>query len=137
MKSTRTLRFSIKRLFLLTLVSFIAVAALLGIAASANKANRVAKARAEQAANAKSAIMVTGSGDKQQLAPTAASITATLSDNVTPATKVVPGGTINYTATITNNGTATIPNNGAASPADDSTNLNFSAPPRLAPISLA
>jgi type II secretory pathway pseudopilin PulG len=129
MKFARTLRFSIKRLFLLTLVSFIAVAALLGIAASANKANRVAKARAEQAANAKSATMVTGSGDKQQLAPTAASITATLSDNVTPATKVVPGGIINYTATITNNG--------AASPADDSTNLNFSAPPRLAPISLA
>ena len=47
-------------------------------------------------------------------------IVATLTDNVTAATKVVPGGTINYTATITNNG--------AASPADDATNLNFSAP---------
>jgi len=47
-------------------------------------------------------------------------IVATLTDNVTAATKVAPGGTINYTAVITNNG--------AASPADDATNLNFSAP---------
>jgi hypothetical protein len=52
-------------------------------------------------------------------APLAANIAATLTDNITLATKVVPGGTINYTATITNNG--------AASPTDDATNLNFSA----------
>ena len=53
-------------------------------------------------------------------APQAAAIVATLTDNVTAATKVAPGGTINYTATITNNG--------AASPADDATNLNYSDP---------
>jgi len=120
MKSTQTLRFSIKRLFLLTLVSFVAVAALLGVAASANKANRAAKARAEQAANTKSAISPGVQNDKHPNAPAAAVITATLSDNITAATKVAPGGTINYTAVITNNG--------AASPADDATNLNYSDP---------
>jgi hypothetical protein len=120
MKSTRTLRFSLQRLFLLTLVSFVAVAAVLGIAASANKANRAAKARAEQAANTKSGIDPALQNDKQPNAPTAAAIVATLTDNVTAATKVAPGATINYTATITNNG--------AASPADDATNLNYSGP---------
>ena len=86
---------------------------------SANKANRAAKARAEQAANAKSAINPLVQ-DKQPNAPNAAVIVATLSDNTAAATRVAPGGTITYTATITNNG--------AASPADDATNLNFSAP---------
>lgn len=121
MKSTVTLRFPLKRLFLLTLVSFVAVAALLGIAASANKSNRAAKARTERAANTKSAINPSLLGDKQgPLAPSAAVIVATLTDNVTAATKIAPGGTVNYTATITNNG--------AASPADDATNLNYSGP---------
>jgi hypothetical protein len=120
MKSTPTLRFSIQRLFLLSLVSFLAVAALLGIAASASKANRAAKARAELAANTKSAINPGVEIDKQPLAPAAAVIVATLTDNVAAATKVAPGGVINYTATVTNNG--------AASPADDAINLNFSAP---------
>ena len=75
MKSTPTLRFSLQRLFLLTLVSLVAVAALLGIAASANKANRAAKAQArqaEQAANSKSAINPLVQDGKQQLAPTLA-----------------------------------------------------------------
>ena len=124
MKCIPSLRFSLankgKRLFLLTLVSLIAVAALLSFAVSANRANRAAKARAEQAANTKSAINPTVQNDKQPNAPNAAVIVATLSDNTPAATKVAPGGTINYTATITNNG--------AASPADDATNLNFSAP---------
>ncbi|MGH9871508.1 MAG: beta strand repeat-containing protein, partial [Pyrinomonadaceae bacterium] len=119
MKSTRTFRLSIRRLFLLTLVSFVAVAALVGIAASANKANRAAKAKAEQAANAKAGINPLVQ-DKQPQAPTAAVIVATLTDNVAAVTKVAPGGTINYTAVVTNNG--------AASPADDATNLNYSAP---------
>ena len=119
MKSTLTLRFSIQRLFLLTLISLVAVAALLGIAASANKAHRAAKARTEQAANAKSAIVVTSSGDKQRLAPAAASISATLTDNLAAATKVAPGGTINYTAVITNAG--------VSSPADDATSVQYSA----------
>jgi hypothetical protein len=119
MKSTPTLRFSLKRLFLLTLVSFVAVAALLGIAASANKANRAAKARAAQAANAKAGINPVVQSDKQPLAPTAASVTATLSDNLTPATKVAPGAIINYTAVI-NNG-------GASSPTDDATSVQYAA----------
>jgi hypothetical protein len=120
MKSTRTLRFPIQRLFLLTLVSFVAIAALLSIAASANKANRSTKTHAEQATNTKSAINPSILSDKQQpLAPSAAVIVATLTDNVTAATKIAPGATINYTATITNNG--------AASPADDASALNFSA----------
>src|SRR5882672_9260467 len=121
---TRSLLLSVltRRLFLLTLVSLFAVAALLGIAASANKANRAAKAQAEQAAvNAKSAVVITNSNGKQQPnAPNTAVIVATLTDNTAAATKVAPGGVINYTATVTNNG--------AASPADDATNLNFSAP---------
>jgi hypothetical protein len=50
-------------------------------------------------------------------APQAAVVTATLTDNVTAATKVAPGGTITYTATITNAG--------AASPADDALNVIF------------
>src|SRR6185295_1573312 len=111
----------LQRLFLLTLVSFVAVAALLGVAASANKSGRTGKSRAGQAANTKSAINPRVENDKQgPAAPSAAVIVATLTDNVTAATKVAPGGMINYTATITNNG--------AASPADDATNLNFSAP---------
>src|SRR6266550_2938856 len=118
MKSTPTLRFSIKRLFLLTLISFIAVAAMLGIAASANRANRAARAHAALAANSKAAINPSVQNDKQPQAPLAPSMTATLTDNVTAATKVVPGGTINYTATITNNG--------AASPADDATSVIYS-----------
>jgi hypothetical protein len=92
---------------------------LLGIAANAYRSNRAAKANAEQAGNAKSAINPLVQ-DKQPQAPTAAVIVATITDNVAAATKVAPGGTINYTAIVTNNG--------AASPADDATNLNFSAP---------
>ena len=121
MKSTPTPRFSTKRLFLLTLVCSVAVAALVGIVVSASKAKRSARARAE-AANTKSGITIgQNSGDKSQpLAPSAATITATLTDNVTAPTKVAPGGTINYTAVITNSG--------VTSPTDDATNLNFSAP---------
>src|SRR6266480_4234636 len=118
MKSTPTLRFSIKRLLLLTLIAFVAVAAMLGIAASANRANRAARAHAALAANSKAAINPSVQNDKQPQAPLAPSMTATLTDNVTAATKVVPGGTINYTAVITNNG--------AASPADDATSVIYS-----------
>ena len=121
MQSTTTLRFSIQRLFLLTLVAFVVVAALLGIAASANKANRAAKAQArqaEQTANSKSAINPLIQNDKQQQAPNLAAITATLTDNVTLATKVAPGGTINYTAVITNTA--------AAGAGNDATNVGYS-----------
>ena len=120
MKSTPSPRFPLSknRLFLLTLVSLVAASALLSLAVSANRANRAAKARTEQSANAKSAINPLQ--DKQPDAPNAAVIVATLSDNTAAATKVAPGVTINYTATIANNG--------ATSPADDATNLSFSAP---------
>jgi hypothetical protein len=122
MKSTPTLRFSIQRLFLLTLVSFVAVAAVLGIAASANKANRAAKAlqarqtQATQVVASKSGIIKNSDG-QQPLAPNATVITATLDDNVAAATKVAPGGTINYTAVIKNTGTAGT---------DDATSVNYS-----------
>jgi hypothetical protein len=117
-KKTRSLLLPVltRRLFLLTLVSLVAVAALLSIAASANKANRAAKARDAQAAASKSAI-IKNSIAPQPLAPLAPAITATLTDNIPAATKVAPGGTINYTAVITNTG---------VSPTDDATNLNFS-----------
>ncbi|HEV7743377.1 MAG TPA: DUF4214 domain-containing protein [Pyrinomonadaceae bacterium] len=117
MKPT-TLRFSLQRLVLLTLIAFVAVAAF-GIAASARRANR-AKERAAQAANFKNGIDPQVQSGKQPNAPNAAVITATLTDNIPAATKVVPGGTINYTAVISNTG--------AASPADDATSLQYSGP---------
>ncbi|HSS22809.1 MAG TPA: hypothetical protein VLL54_22235 [Pyrinomonadaceae bacterium] len=117
MKPT-TLRFSLQRLFLLTLVAFIAVAAL-GIAVSARRASR-AKEQAAQAANFKNGIDPQVQNGKQPNAPSAAVIGVTVTDNVTAATKVAPGANINYTAVVTNSG--------AASPADDATNLNFSDP---------
>jgi hypothetical protein len=89
------------------------------MAVSANRSNRAAKAQAELAA-AKSAISASAPDDKHPNAPAAASIVATLTDNVSAATKVAPGGIINYTAVITNNG--------AASPADDALNLTYNAP---------
>lgn len=104
MKSTPTLQFSIQRLFLLTLVSFVAVAALLGVAASANKANRAAKANEERANNSANPLGK-AVADKQRQAPNVVGITASLTDNVTPNTnKVAPGATVNYTAVITSTG---------------------------------
>ena len=122
MKSTPTLRYSIqktrslllpvltRRLFLLTLVSFIAVAALLGIGANANKANRAAKERAEQTANSKSAInpISKNSGGKQPLAPPAVAITATNRDSFPDHAnggKAIQGDQINYSVAITNTAT--------------------------------
>lgn len=113
MKSTPTLRFSINRLSILILVSCIAVAALLGIAASANRANRASKGLAKSSTD----LSLSESAQQQPAAPLSPTITATLTDNIPAATKVAPGGTINYTAVITNSG---------VSPTDDATNLNFS-----------
>jgi len=130
MKSTLTLRFQRKtrslsrlvgiltrRLFLLTLVSFVAVAALLGIAASANKANRTGKAATNDGANSQNAKSSVIPVTQDPNAPNVAAITATLTDNVAPATKVAPGGTINYTAVITNGG--------ATSPGDDALSVVY------------
>ena len=85
MKSAPTSRPPIQRLLLLTVVCAVAVAALLGIAVSASKANRAAKARAGQAANTKSGINPTVQNDKQPNAPAAAVIVATLTDNIAAA----------------------------------------------------
>jgi uncharacterized repeat protein (TIGR01451 family) len=100
------------------LVSFVTVAALLGVGAYAHKANSIAKARAEQAHNAKSTISpLDQRSGKESNAPTVVTITATLTDNVTPnTTKVAPGATINYTATV---------NAGGVSPADDALNAFY------------
>src|SRR6476646_5807088 len=107
-----------RRVVLLTLISLVVVGALLGIAASANRKNRT-QFRTELSANTKSAINPLVQ-EKQPNAPNAAVIVATLTDNTAAATRVTPGSTINYLATITNNG--------AASPAADATTLSFSAP---------
>ncbi|HEV7474907.1 MAG TPA: DUF4214 domain-containing protein [Pyrinomonadaceae bacterium] len=138
MKSTLSLRFSLqnktrslrptrsRRFVLLTLVSLVAVAALLGVVVSASRANRAAKARAELAANSKSGLSPAVQNDKQRQspqspqAPLSPTVSVTLTDNVTLATKVAPGANINYTAVITNNGAAT-------PGVDDATNLNYSA----------
>jgi hypothetical protein len=122
MKSTPTLRFSIQRLFLLTLVSLVAVAMLLSIAASANKANRAAKALQAQEAQAAASKLATEKNSiaphaMAPAAPLAPGITATLTDNVTPnTTKVAPGATVNYTAVISDAG---------VSPADDALNAFY------------
>ncbi|HEV7684120.1 MAG TPA: hypothetical protein VGO68_18460, partial [Pyrinomonadaceae bacterium] len=58
------------------------------------------------------------SKDDRPLIPLAPTITATLTDNVSLATKIAPGAIVNYVATITNSG---------ASPANDATNLTYNA----------
>src|ERR1041385_5837013 len=121
MKSTPKLRLSVRRLTIFTLISFVALAAIVGMAVSASRANRSAKARTERAANSKAALNVLTEGsDKQPAIPNAPSMSVTLSDNTPAATKVTPGSTINYTAVINNAG--------VNSPADDATNVAYSDP---------
>ena len=106
-------RARVLRLIVITLLSIACAFALLHLGVSARRGINPSSPTNLSLSN-------TSNADQQPNAPSAAVIVATLTDNVTAATKVVPGGTINYTATITNNG--------AASPADDAINLNFSAP---------
>src|SRR6185295_3708931 len=102
MKSITTRqRSGVRRVVVISLLSFATAAALLTFAVSASrKASRAAKAPAEQASNTKSPISPTVHNDKNPNVPAAAVIVATLTDNVTAATKVAPGANINYTATI-------------------------------------
>jgi hypothetical protein len=93
----------------LGLLSLIVVASLLALAVSAKRAHAVRSLSARitsPPANSVPDTTLTNAQGKKPLAPQAASIVATLTDNITAATKVAPGGTINYTATITNNGVA-------------------------------
>ncbi|HWN10688.1 MAG TPA: DUF4214 domain-containing protein [Pyrinomonadaceae bacterium] len=112
MKRTNT-SFYTRRTLILTLISFVAVAALVSFGVSARRANRAAALRL---INSKVAAQpVTTAQDKKPNAPDVAAMTATLTDNT--ASPVAPGGTINYTAVITNNG--------AASPADDALSVVY------------
>ena len=116
-------KFRIQRTLVLGLLAFAAVAALLVLAVSAKRgheARSLSAGVASPPANSVPDPALNNSQGKKPLAPQAAVIVATLTDNITAATKVAPGGTINYTATITNNG--------AVVGTDDATNLNFSAP---------
>ncbi len=101
------------RLTLITLLSFAGAFAMLHLGVSARRAIRATNSPTSSLSNKSNT-------EQQPQAPDAAVIVATLTDNIAAGTKVAPGGTINYTATITNNG--------AASPADDAANLNFNAP---------
>src|SRR6266566_8786836 len=104
-----------RRLVIISLLSFAGVAALLAFAVSASK-----KASNTSSTSTNVSLSKSGTGNqsaRQGNAPLAPAITATLSDNIPVATKVAPGGTINYTATVTNTG---------VSPTDDATNLNYS-----------
>jgi len=113
MKRTNT-SFYTRRTLALTLLSFVAVATLVSYGVSARRANRAA---ALQLINKAAAQPATKAQDKNPNAPDAAAMTATLTDNT--ATAVAPGGTINYTAVITNSG--------AASPADDALSVVYNA----------
>jgi hypothetical protein len=107
------------RLLSIVLASLIGVVLVLCIGSSAKRNTNARSRQARQIPNPVFGINLLAQNNKQPQSPQAAVITATLTDNVTAATKVAPGGTINYTASITNNG--------AASPADDATNVNYSA----------
>jgi len=90
-------RSPVRRISLLVLIVFAAIATLLALSGLARR-----------------------SAEDKGVKPAAVSIsTATLTDNIPAATKLAPGGTINYSAVITTSG---------VSPADDATNVNFSAP---------
>lgn len=114
MKRTNT-PFYVRRTFILTLISLVVVATGVSFGVSARRANRAAALRL---INSKATAQpVTKAQDKNPNAPDAAAITATLTDNT--AVPVAPGGTINYTAVISNAG--------AASPADDALSAVYNA----------
>src|SRR6266699_1027351 len=104
-----------RRLVIISLLSFAGVAALLAFAVSASKKASNTSSSPTTSNGSKAATKAERAQNPN--APLAPAITATLSDNIPAATKVAPGGTINYTATVTNTG---------ASPTDDATNLNYS-----------
>src|SRR2546425_237702 len=116
-------RSRVRRLVVISLLSFATAAALFAFAVSASrKASREGNGPTINATKSPANLSLSSSKTKnsnaqQGNAPLAPNITATLTDNVAAATKVVPGGTINYTAVITNTG---------VSPTDDATNLIYS-----------
>ncbi len=116
MKRTNT-SFYTRRTLALTLLSFVAVAAVVSFGVSARRANRAAALKAYNSKAASIAQPATSAQDKSPNAPDAATITATLTDNT--AVAVAPGGTINYTAVISNAG--------AVSPADDAGSVVYNA----------
>ncbi len=92
----------------LVLISFVAAATLITFAVSANrKANSgPGVSPVNHAQDARATKPLTRIANPRTVAPMspmfAPVVTATLTDNITSATKVIPGGTINYTAVISN-----------------------------------
>lgn len=97
MKRT-TSGFKIHRTSVIGLVVFVAIATLLVLAVSAKRARQRASLFANVAsphpANSVRDAALKNTQGKKPLAPTAAVIVATLSDNVTAATRIVPGANI-------------------------------------------
>src|SRR6266699_2114453 len=91
-----------RRLVIISLLSFAGVAALLAFAVSASKKASNTSSSPTTSNGSKAATKAERAQNPN--APLAPAITATLSDNIPAATKVAPGGTINYTAVITNTG---------------------------------
>jgi hypothetical protein len=120
MKRT-TSPFYARRAFILSLLSFVAVAALVTFGVSARRGRiEAARARALSATNNQTAAnRINNADDKDPNSPNAVGISATLTDNITPGTtKVAPGSTIDYTAVITSTGGA----------GEDATLVNYNAP---------
>ena len=118
MKRNSTSR--IRRTLILGLLSFVAVAVLLALAVSAKRARQAALSATVTSPTPANSILnatIANAQGKKPLAPQAAVIVATLTDNVTAATKIAPGANINYTATITNNGAASPAGRGNRHPA--------------------
>ncbi|MBC8032044.1 MAG: cadherin-like domain-containing protein [Pyrinomonadaceae bacterium] len=110
MKRTKS-PFYARRTFILSLLSFVAVAAVVSFSVSARKASREAALRAisntTRAAKPGAAVNVQ---DKNPNVPEAATMTATLDDGVAAGNKVPPGGPINYTAIISNTAPLSVAN---------------------------
>src|SRR5207245_1718795 len=91
----------------LTLISLAVASGLLALAASASrKANSSTTVsplnHAPDARATKPLTRIASRSTLTSMAPFVPIVTATLTDNITAATKVIPGGTINYTAVISN-----------------------------------
>src|SRR5207253_5580615 len=111
-----TSRLSLRSPLALSLITFAVAAMLLALAASASK--RAERADAPQAiSNIKNSVarpitrMARGNA-RTRVTPFAPTITATLADDILLSAKKNPGGTITYTAVISN--TASVGNDAAA-----------------------
>ena len=106
--------FRVRGIVIISLLSLASVAALLAFAASAAR-----RASGAMGPGLRTSISKFDNTQNPN-APNAPVITATLSDNTAAATKVVPGGTINYTAVISNTA--------APGAGNDATSVIFSNP---------